>query len=107
MTMRHPDGTVKHLWLARRSLLVLTGAARYQWTHRITCRKTDVVNGQLLRRGTRLSATFRKVLPPDFQCRCAWPEQCDSQLAPEHVSTLESKAPPQVEVEHVHQLYGA
>ena len=107
MTMRHPDGSVKYLWLPRRSLLVLTGAARYQWTHGITCRKTDVVNGQLVRRGTRLSATFRKVLPPDFKCHCAWPDQCDSQLAPEHVSTLESKAPPQLEVEHVHQLYGA
>lgn len=106
MVMRHPDGRVKHVWLARRSLLVMAGAARYEWTHGIPCRKTDVVNGKLVRRGTRLSLTFRKVHPPSFECACEWPKQCDSQLAPEHVSTLESRAPPPLEVQHVHQLYG-
>lgn len=44
MDMRHPDGvTVKHVYLPRRSLLVMAGAARYQWTHGIASRKTDMV----------------------------------------------------------------
>jgi len=107
MSFRHPsNGLVKHVWLPRRSMLVMSGEARFLWTHGICCRKTDVVNGKLVRRGTRLSATFRTVMPPTQTCTCSFPEQCDSQLAPEHVSTLESKAPPELETQHVHSLYG-
>lgn len=48
--------------LARGSLLVLAGAARYRWRHAIPGRKTDKVDGQSVARGRRVSLTFRAVL---------------------------------------------
>jgi alkylated DNA repair dioxygenase AlkB len=48
--------------LAPRSLIVMTGAARYEWTHAIGKSMTDRVEGKLVRRGRRVSLTFRKVL---------------------------------------------
>jgi alkylated DNA repair dioxygenase AlkB len=49
------------LWLAPRSLLLLQGAARYQWQHGIPARKSDLHNGQRVQRGRRVSLTFRTV----------------------------------------------
>lgn len=44
MDMRHPDGVrVKNVYLPRGSLLVMQGAARYEWSHGIASRKTDMV----------------------------------------------------------------
>lgn len=56
--------------LERRSVAVMTGEARYEWTHEIPKRKSEPAAGQgggrrgRIRRGRRLSLTFRKVLPP-------------------------------------------
>jgi alkylated DNA repair dioxygenase AlkB len=44
------------------SLLVLAGAARYQWKHGIPARKSDRVNGGILRRERRVSLTFRTAI---------------------------------------------
>jgi alkylated DNA repair dioxygenase AlkB len=44
------------------SLLVLTGAARYQWKHGIPARKSDKIGGQLVSRQRRVSLTFRTVV---------------------------------------------
>jgi alkylated DNA repair dioxygenase AlkB len=55
-------GGAESLLLERGSLLVLAGAARYQWRHAIPGRKTDTVGGQVLTRGRRVSLTFRTVL---------------------------------------------
>jgi hypothetical protein len=63
--------------LPRRSLLVLRGASRYAFTHAIAPRKTDLINGCVCRRGTRVSLTFRSVLA-DRTCRCAFPDHCDT-----------------------------
>lgn len=41
------------------SLLVMAKDARYQWHHAIRERKTDVVGGKIVRRGVRVSLTFR------------------------------------------------
>jgi alkylated DNA repair dioxygenase AlkB len=49
------------LWLAPRSLLLIQGAARYQWQHGIPARKSDLHNGQRVQRGRRVSLTFRTV----------------------------------------------
>ena len=49
------------VWLPSRSLLVMTGPARYDWTHGIAQRKTDLVDGEVRARGTRTSLTFRHV----------------------------------------------
>jgi alkylated DNA repair dioxygenase AlkB len=50
------------LFLARRSLVVLTGAARYDWRHAIPGRKSDEHEGRSVPRARRLSLTFRNVL---------------------------------------------
>ena len=49
--------------LDRRSAAIMTGDARYRWTHEIPKRKYEP--GRVAR-GRRISLTFRKVLaPPD------------------------------------------
>ncbi|KAI0034354.1 hypothetical protein K488DRAFT_38030, partial [Vararia minispora EC-137] len=58
---------MRFLWLPPlppRSLVVLTGEARYEWTHGIVARETDIVQdvGEVMR-GTRVSVTFRWLLP--------------------------------------------
>ncbi|MFN3170418.1 MAG: alpha-ketoglutarate-dependent dioxygenase AlkB [Hyphomicrobiales bacterium] len=45
--------------LAPRSALVLTGPARFGWTHQIPARKSDLIAGQRQKRSRRLSLTFR------------------------------------------------
>jgi alkylated DNA repair dioxygenase AlkB len=48
--------------LRPRSLIVMTGEARYDWLHGIAARQSDVVGGRRLPRGRRVSVTFRKVI---------------------------------------------
>lgn len=50
--------------LQARALLVMKDEARYRWKHAIAPRKTDIVNGEVIERGRRLSLTFRRVIPP-------------------------------------------
>lgn len=53
----------KHdVFLEKRSLIVLSGEARYKWQHAIPARKSDIVNGLRLERQRRVSVTFRKVI---------------------------------------------
>ncbi len=49
-------------WLAPRSLVVLSGEARYKWLHGIAARKSDPCEGEKHERGRRVSLTFRKVI---------------------------------------------
>jgi alkylated DNA repair dioxygenase AlkB len=55
-------GEKSSLLLEPRSLLVLSGDARYVWQHAIAGRKTDRFNGQAIQRTCRISLTLRKVL---------------------------------------------
>ena len=50
------------VWLALRSIAVLTEAARYTWLHGIPARKSDVWDGRKYARQRRVSLTFRKVI---------------------------------------------
>lgn len=50
------------IWLEPRCLLVLRGAARYEWTHGIARRQHDSVDDARVPRGRRLSVTFRRVI---------------------------------------------
>ena len=60
MDFRHAhDGRRCSLLLQRRSLLVLSDEARYDWHHGIARRKTDRWHGVLYPRARRLSVTFR------------------------------------------------
>jgi alkylated DNA repair dioxygenase AlkB len=48
--------------LEPRSLVVMQGEARYDWTHGIAARKTDLDGGRRIVRARRLSLTIRKVI---------------------------------------------
>jgi alkylated DNA repair dioxygenase AlkB len=48
--------------LEPRSLLILSGDARYHWQHAISARKSDKWQGQTIPRARRISLTFRTVL---------------------------------------------
>jgi alkylated DNA repair dioxygenase AlkB len=53
--------TIPYL-LKPRSIVVLTGEARYDWTHAIPPRKKDNFQGLVCLRKRRISLTFRKVI---------------------------------------------
>jgi alkylated DNA repair dioxygenase AlkB len=60
MDFRQPKSGEDHsLLLERRSLLVLSDEARYEWQHGIARRKNDPWHGLLVPRSRRLSITFR------------------------------------------------
>ena len=50
--------------LERRSVAIMEGDARYRWTHEIPQRKTEPGSSGKVKRGRRISLTFRKVLAP-------------------------------------------
>ncbi len=61
--MQFTNEQEKHdLYLEPRSLIILSGPARYEWTHAIPARKSDVVDGFKIERGRRISLTFRTVI---------------------------------------------
>ncbi|HLO78893.1 MAG TPA: alpha-ketoglutarate-dependent dioxygenase AlkB [Magnetospirillum sp.] len=63
MTLRHPASGRSHdIVLPRRSLLILSGPARYEWQHAIPARKSDVVSGCRIPRVRRVSLTFRTMV---------------------------------------------
>ncbi|WP_114389361.1 alpha-ketoglutarate-dependent dioxygenase AlkB [Notoacmeibacter marinus] len=63
MDFRHiRTGERRSLLLEPGSLLVLNGPSRYEWTHGIAARKTDLINGVREPRTRRISITFRTVI---------------------------------------------
>ncbi|KAJ4837267.1 Alkylated DNA repair protein alkB 8 [Turnera subulata] len=80
MTVEKPDSNFvrKSIYLPPRSILLLSGEARYAWHHYIPHHKIDMVNDSVIRRGSRrISFTFRKVIRGP--CGCEFPQYCDSQ----------------------------
>lgn len=74
----------KNVWLPPRSLLVMTGEARYAWQHGIAWRKTDcLADGEVIPRGRRVSLTFRAAR--FHPCSCKWPILCDAQNPEAHM----------------------
>ncbi|KAI8815703.1 uncharacterized protein EV422DRAFT_502112 [Fimicolochytrium jonesii] len=64
--------------LPSRSLLVISGEARYRWEHSIRARGIDIVHGRPVERGTRVSLTFRNVKRSgERTCECEWTSVCD------------------------------
>ena len=65
MDFRHVETEQQEsLLLERRSLLILSDEARYQWQHGIARRKNDRWHGMVIPRARRLSVTFRKQIRP-------------------------------------------
>ncbi len=85
-----PDQLVVSVPLPPRSLLVLSGAARYSWEHAIPQRKTDVVVqpssasgsegpcSRVVHRATRLSITCRSTKAVSGCRGCPCPSLCDA-----------------------------
>jgi alkylated DNA repair dioxygenase AlkB len=48
--------------LEPRGMIVMQGEARYDWTHGLAARKTDLYGGRRIERARRLSLTIRKVI---------------------------------------------
>jgi alkylated DNA repair dioxygenase AlkB len=64
MVFRHRQaGEQISLTLEPLMLLILSGQARYDWTHEIPARKSDLIAGVRQPRGRRVSLTFRTVTP--------------------------------------------
>ncbi|KAH6641824.1 hypothetical protein F5144DRAFT_149227 [Chaetomium tenue] len=85
-----PDDEPHPPWeilLPARSLLLMTGAARYGYTHAIRPRKTDVIggdNGEAVPRRGRYSITMRSVRRgEEVGCDCKFPGVCDARVREE------------------------
>lgn len=48
--------------LRKRSLVILKEDSRYAWKHSIPPRKSDKIDGKTIKRGRRISLTFRRVI---------------------------------------------
>ncbi|KAE8055809.1 hypothetical protein FH972_012630 [Carpinus fangiana] len=73
-----PNFLRRAIYLPPRSMLLLSGEARYAWHHYIPHHKIDIVKDRVVRRGPRrVSFTFRKVRTDP--CQCEYPQYCDSQ----------------------------
>ncbi|MEZ5840968.1 MAG: hypothetical protein R3D02_11290 [Hyphomicrobiales bacterium] len=58
-------GTKKGIILEPRSLVIFSGEGRFDWTHEIPARKSDVIDGIRLSRSHRISLTFRTTAHDD------------------------------------------
>ena len=56
------NGEKNSMALKERSLIVLSGPARYEWQHAIPARKSDVIDGIKTERQRRVSLIFRNVV---------------------------------------------
>ncbi|XP_016839158.1 alkylated DNA repair protein alkB homolog 8 isoform X1 [Nasonia vitripennis] len=95
--------------LPARSLLIMSGEARYAWSHGICPRHNDNVQtstGFSTRsRGTRVSFTFRKIHRGD--CECRYGEYCDSQRSsvPPEITPIDGSVASELEQDCVHGVY--
>ncbi|RNF09459.1 oxidoreductase [Trypanosoma rangeli] len=68
------------IFAAPRSLLLMTGEARYSWTHGIAEKRVDILSDRIppLRRGDRVSLTWRRGREaPHLRADCVCKELCD------------------------------
>ncbi|KAJ2327127.1 hypothetical protein GGI00_004548 [Coemansia sp. RSA 2681] len=75
-----PKAAMHSLDLEPRSLLLLTGEARYAWEHAIRIRRADLVSGAIRERQERWSITIRKT-NQSIMCSCDYPGLCDNESA--------------------------
>ncbi|XP_031394809.1 alkylated DNA repair protein ALKBH8 homolog [Punica granatum] len=77
-SLDHSNYVRKAIYLPPRSMLLLSGEARYAWHHYIPHHKIDFVGEKVIKRSPRrVSFTFRKVR--NGPCQCEFPQYCDSQ----------------------------
>lgn len=101
--------------LKRRSLVIMTGASRYDWTHGIAPRRFDIVpvaeeasRLTCREREVRISLTFRR-LRRSQNCECAFPLLCDTAAkvkVDQHEKGFDLRAKAaDIELENVHAVY--
>jgi len=113
LSPRHAH-TKKLVYLPRRSLVLLSGASRYEWEHQIVTRQTDTYNGVVISRGLRISLTLRTALSlkggplPRFESNMFPPLWGIDKLG-RNGSPVSSNAliTPSTERDHVHAVYDA
>ena len=68
-TLRDVRNSKKHksIYHRPRSLIIMTGPARFDYQHYIAPRKGDVVDGKYIPRSRRVSLTFRQILQPGVE----------------------------------------
>jgi alkylated DNA repair protein alkB family protein 8 len=115
MTVTSPQDESKHFYLKPRSILFISGEARFTHPHSIALRKLDRVEDRLIFRSRRVSLTFRKIRKSE--CKCPYIKYCDSQkLQLTQVSSVDefkikleesknSEVPTEIEKKHVYDVY--
>jgi hypothetical protein len=69
---------IKHVWIPKNSLVVMTGSARYLWEHGITSRCHDKIDEfTKIKRSRRVSLAFRTFR--GSKCKCSWKTTCVDQ----------------------------
>jgi alkylated DNA repair dioxygenase AlkB/SAM-dependent methyltransferase len=109
-----PKNIKKLVYLPRRSLVLMSGACRYEWEHQIVTRRTDTHNGVVIPRGLRVSLTLRTALSlkgtplPRFESNM-FPPVWGIDDEKRNGSTMDSNAlvTPNTERDHVHAVYDA
>lgn len=99
--------TKKLVYLPPRSLVLMSGPARYEWEHLIVTRSTDTVEGEVLPRQLRVSLTLRTALDLSGQ---PLPLVSSRRFPPKWGSPDELLSPlvtPSCELEHVQNVYDA
>lgn len=107
MDFRHDSGKHIPVFLSQRSLVIMSGESRYDWTHGITPRKMDIIPSEngltVVQRRTRTSFTFRKVLMGE--CRCKYTNMCDSFIRKQKADEIKENMAVELEKMHVHNVY--
>ena len=80
MRMSRTHRAAEYFYVPPRSVLAFVGESRYAWLHQIAMRKTDVLDGERVARGRRVSITLRRILRSG-RCTCGFDELCDSRGA--------------------------
>ncbi|GKY93049.1 hypothetical protein MPSEU_000273200 [Mayamaea pseudoterrestris] len=97
----------KLVYLPRRSIVLMSGPARYEWEHMIVTRATDVDEGTVHPRGVRVSLTFRTALD---QNGAPLPLVQSNSFPPtwgDDYRTVDPLRTPACERDHVHAVYDA
>lgn len=55
------NGEKKDIYVKPNSLYIMSGDARYKWTHEMPSNLYDTINGEKIKRNRRISITFRNV----------------------------------------------
>jgi alkylated DNA repair dioxygenase AlkB/SAM-dependent methyltransferase len=103
------EGSKKLVYLPPRSLLLMSGPARYEWEHMIVTRTTDTHNGIVIPRSLRISLTMRTALdleglPMPRVESTTFPPTWGVKGADQALTSL---ATPDCERDHVHAVYDA